>query len=249
MPRHRLQNTTAPVAGNHGSPLGCFKHLDAWLDRSLRQDHGRRMRVLDVGGGTGEKTLRLRKKFGTVHTLDCVDVFAHPTCRMFDGEHLPYADRSQDVVFFSYSLHHAGDSALPLLQEATRVADQGAHIVVLEDLKADSMGMQRAEAVHPGCTPRQPCLFRGDREWRAIFHLLKLRTVERMTPPRGCARPIVRALYVLQHDSRLDGRILLRDANTSRFEAASGPTIDSTRTPRSGHDPRARPEDTQHTER
>ena len=76
---------------------------------------------------------------------------------MFDGEHLPYADRSQDVVFFSYSLHHAGDSALPLLQEATRVADHGAHIVVLEDLKADTMGMQRAEAVHPdSCSLRQP---------------------------------------------------------------------------------------------
>ena len=82
-------------------------------------------------------------------------------------------------------------------------------IAVLEDLKADSTLMQRAEAVHLGCTPSEPCIFRGDREWRAIFELLRLRVVERMTPDRRCARNIPRALYVLQHDRRLDGRITI----------------------------------------
>ena len=196
------------MTGNHWSSYRCFRQLDSWFERVLA-NATRSMRVLDVGGGTGEKTQHLRERFGRTHQIHCLDVISHPACQRFGGELLPMADRSQDVVFFSYALHHSGDHAIPLLQEARRVTEHGGFIAVLEDLKADSTLMQRAEAVHLGCTPSEPCIFRGDREWRAIFELLRLRVVERMTPDRRCARNIPRALYVLQHDRRLDGRITI----------------------------------------
>ena len=206
------------MPGNHWSPSGCFETLDRWFNRTLRSVH-RPFQVLDVGGGTGEKTLKLRDTYrDTAHTFECVDVASGPgsPCQRIDGERLPYADLSQHIVFFSYVLHHAADHTLALLQEAKRVARRGAYIVVLEDLKADTVLMQRAEAVHLGCTPgREPCIFRGDREWRAIFQLLRLHLVDRLVPSRFCARPIPRALYILQQDERLDGTITLVSGNVS----------------------------------
>ena len=186
-------------SGNHGSPSGCFVHLNAWFETALRNTTG--MSVLDVGGGLGEKTDLLRSNFaGRNHTVECIDVVPSAVCKTFDGWRIPLANRSQDIIFFSYSLHHASDATLALLSEAARVARRTAtsRIAVLEDLKADSVLMQRAEAVHQGCTPTTPCTFRGDREWRLMFDLLQLDVVEHKTPSRHCARPILRALYILQ---------------------------------------------------
>lgn len=217
---HIDASTLPKVAGNHGSPSQCFVDLDQWFERTLHNASSS-MRVLDVGGGTGAKTLMLRQKF-EAHNFQCIDVIDHPVCERFDGERLPFPHRSQDVVFFAYSLHHAGDHALPLLQEATRVLAHGASIAILEDLKADTTLMQRAEAVHMGCSPTEPCIFRGDREWRAIFELLRLRVVEHVTPGRLCARPIPRALYVLQHDSALEGRITVTENGLRKSAPARG---------------------------
>ena len=78
-----------------------------------------------VGGGTGEKTLELRRRFERFgHSFACldVDVAIGGACSRFDGDSIPRHDSSQDIVFFSYSLHHAGEHTLPLLQEAARVA-------------------------------------------------------------------------------------------------------------------------------
>lgn len=182
---------------NHGSPPQCFVHLYAWFGQVLGP--GTTMSVLDVGGGTGDKTVRLRKtyeRFG--HSFACIDVVpSGSVCSKFDGQRIPRHDDSQDIVFFSYALHHAGDHALPLLLDASRVSRR--YLVVLEDLKADTMDMQKAEATHLGCTPQIPCVFRGDDEWRAIFELLpQWELVHVAVPNRSCARPIPRRLYVLK---------------------------------------------------
>ena len=204
--------STFKMPGNHGSSMGCFLPLDNWFNRTLHNT-AHRFRVLDVGGGNGEKTLNLRQEFRDAeHTFQCVDIASKPgsPCQGFNGEQLPYPDLSQHVVFFSYVLHHAADHTIALLQEAKRVTKHGGFIAVLEDLKADTTLMQRAEAVHLGCTAgHEPCIFRGDREWRAIFQLLKLHLVERLEPLRHCARPIPRALYILQQDTSLNGSITL----------------------------------------
>jgi ubiquinone/menaquinone biosynthesis C-methylase UbiE len=47
----------------------------------------------------------------------------------FDGEHLPFPDKSVDVVMFVYVLHHTNDPEV-LLREAQRVALKA---VVLKD--------------------------------------------------------------------------------------------------------------------
>ena len=44
-----------------------------------------------------------------------------------------------------------------------------------------------------------PCSFRGDKEWRALFEVLQLGTlVHNVSVNRHCARPTPRALYVLE---------------------------------------------------
>ena len=166
------------------------------------------MTVLDVGGGTGDKTKRLRSLYNgpsrtslnTWHSFECIQPGTSrktDTCTGFDGRHIPREDESIDIVFYSYVLHHAGGNTIALLQETRRIARR--YIVILEDLQYDTTYAARTEGTHPGCTGAMPCSFRGDREWRALFEILQLgKLVHNVSVDRHCARPAPRALYVLE---------------------------------------------------
>ena len=80
--------------------------------------------MLDVGCGDGlidSAILARRAKL----SIEGADLFPRPEAlipvRAFDGQNLPYPDRSFDVVIFIDVLHHAAD-AVALLREAARVA-------------------------------------------------------------------------------------------------------------------------------
>jgi SAM-dependent methyltransferase len=79
--------------------------------------------VLDVGCGDGLISSLLLQRRPDVQ-LTGLEVLprpnAHITVQQFDGLHLPYPDRSFDVVMFSDVLHHTDDAAA-LLAEARRV--------------------------------------------------------------------------------------------------------------------------------
>lgn len=88
-------------------------------------------RVLDVGCGDGTidcliKELQPEVEIQGIDPL--VRPNAHIPVRVFDGEHIPYADRSFDVVMFVDVLHHTVDPLI-LLREAVRVAST----VVIKD--------------------------------------------------------------------------------------------------------------------
>ena len=89
-------------------------------------------RVLDVGCGDG-RIAALLKHARPDLTLEGVDVAARPDARIpvrvFDGQTLPAAAGSVDVVMLVDVLHHAADP-LRLLREAARVARRA---VVLKD--------------------------------------------------------------------------------------------------------------------
>ena len=80
--------------------------------------------VLDVGTGDGLLSRLLSERRPDL-ALQGVDVFARPTShipvRVFDGQSLPYADKSFDVVLFVDVLHHT-NNPMVLLREAVRVA-------------------------------------------------------------------------------------------------------------------------------
>jgi SAM-dependent methyltransferase len=79
--------------------------------------------VLDVGCGDGLiDAFIMSERPGT--QITGVDVMARPAplipVTLFDGGHIPFGDKSFDVVMFVDTLHHTKDP-LALLQEAKRV--------------------------------------------------------------------------------------------------------------------------------
>lgn len=88
--------------------------------------------VLDVGCGDGLiDTLLLQRRSDL--TVSGVDVMARPGAHvpvvLFDGQHLPFPDRSWDTVMFCDVLHHT-ERPVALLREAVRVAR---HSLVIKD--------------------------------------------------------------------------------------------------------------------
>jgi len=87
---------------------------------------------LDVGCGDGSIATLIMELRPDVR-ITGVDVFVRPHTKMkiekFDGEHLPFPDKSFDAVSFVDVLHHTQDPEI-LLREARRVART---VVVLKD--------------------------------------------------------------------------------------------------------------------
>lgn len=89
-------------------------------------------RVLDVGCGDGSLARAICELRPDVH-IEGIDVLVRDKTwipvRSFDGERIPFADASFDVVMFVDVLHHTNDPQV-LLREAKRVAAQS---VVIKD--------------------------------------------------------------------------------------------------------------------
>ena len=83
--------------------------------------------VLDVGCGSGEVAAAIQKRRPDL-TVAGTDVVVRPKTAIpvthFDGQNLPFADRSVDLCMFVDVLHHAEDPR-QLLEEASRVSRGG----------------------------------------------------------------------------------------------------------------------------
>lgn len=81
-------------------------------------------KILDVGTGDGSIAANIMKQRGDL-AIEGVDVFQRPTTHVpvtvFDGNHLPFANRSFDCVLFVDVLHHTDDASV-LVREGARVA-------------------------------------------------------------------------------------------------------------------------------
>lgn len=90
------------------------------------------MTVLDVGCGDGSIAYLVQQQRPGM-AITGVDVLIRPDTRIpvkqFDGVHLPFENKSFDIVMFVDVLHHTDDPGV-LLREAKRVA---AHAIVLKD--------------------------------------------------------------------------------------------------------------------
>jgi SAM-dependent methyltransferase len=80
--------------------------------------------VLDVGCGDGTIDRLIKERQPDIE-IEGIDTLLRPKVhipvRRFDGENIPYPDRSFDVVMFVDVLHHTVDPLI-LLREAVRVA-------------------------------------------------------------------------------------------------------------------------------
>lgn len=88
--------------------------------------------VLDVGCGDGTIASLILQRRPDI-SIRGIDVLVRPETNIpvdpFDGEHLPYDDKTVDVVSFIDVLHHTNDPTV-LLKEAKRVARS---MIVLKD--------------------------------------------------------------------------------------------------------------------
>jgi SAM-dependent methyltransferase len=93
-------------------------------------------RVLDVGCGDG-RIARLLGEYRPDIRIDGIDVLVRPSTGIpviaFDGETIPFGDKSFDVVLFVDVLHYT-ENPLVFLTEARRVARQA---VILKDHRCD----------------------------------------------------------------------------------------------------------------
>lgn len=93
--------------------------------------------VLDVGAGDGQIARQLMDRRPTLQ-IRGVDVLIRPTTHipveLFDGLHLPVADKSVDITMFVDVLHHTDDPEA-LLFEAARASRRG---VIVKDHLAGS---------------------------------------------------------------------------------------------------------------
>lgn len=88
--------------------------------------------ILDVGTGDGQ-IAKLIAAEGTGNSVQGIDIMTRPDPHIpvteFDGETIPFPDKSVDVVSFVDVLHHTEDPSV-LIGEAARVAR---HAVLIKD--------------------------------------------------------------------------------------------------------------------
>lgn len=91
-------------------------------------------RILEIGGGTGYQAKRLA---GDGYIIDSIDIYnsnyvsqSEFPIKTYDGRHIPFPDKSFDIIFSSNVLEHVSD--LPYLQiEIKRVLRAGGYCVHL----------------------------------------------------------------------------------------------------------------------
>ena len=106
--------------------------LAAFLAPLLPESGG----VLDVGCGDGAVSQAILRLRPSLH-ISGIEVLPRGTPEItvstYDGQHIPFSDKSFEAVMFVDVLHHAADPA-QLLREAARVA---AKCVVIKDHTAE----------------------------------------------------------------------------------------------------------------
>jgi SAM-dependent methyltransferase len=141
-------------------------------------------RVLDIGCGRAERAQALRAFRPIDYTgLEVAAPASPPRERvvLFDGEHVPFEDKTFDVVMLCYVLHHMSHArAASLLLDAARVARR--RVILLEDSMAQWSLLYRirnrlhrvesdlayASATHYG-SPGDESMFLTHDAWRSFI--------------------------------------------------------------------------------
>jgi SAM-dependent methyltransferase len=176
--------------------------------------------VLDVGCGDGSLSAAIMRKRPDVKIAG-LDVLVrgqtHIPIEAFDGEMIPYDNRSVDVVMFVDVLHHTRDP-MKLLSEATRVAGKA---IVIKDHACEGVFdcvtlrlMDHVGNAHYGVA--LPYNFWSRRQWLEAFATLGLAVAvwkERLNLyPAGVRWIFDRSLHFI---TRVELKPLSRDSSSS----------------------------------
>ncbi|MCP4204045.1 MAG: methyltransferase domain-containing protein [bacterium] len=175
---------TIPEPSSNAYKQAVFQHLE-----NLFAPRGRYRRALDFGSGDGWFAQQL-KGAGAVREVVAIDVqrrrheFIEP--QLYDGQRLPFPDRSFDLVYAVDVLHHCPDPAAGL-QEMLRVSRGD---VVLKDHTFENPAGRILLALMDELGNRRfgvPSLYRYQRgwEWLPAFAAAGFRQVE-LRHPLAC---------------------------------------------------------------
>lgn len=130
-----------------------FRYFDAlrerfdcepyWLSNVIHDyDHGQGKRVLDVGCGNGYVLAQYARHGAHVHGIDLTEAALRLSRQRFelagldgdfqltDGESIPHADASFDIVCAMGVLHHVADPR-PMVAEMLRVLKPGGQVIMM----------------------------------------------------------------------------------------------------------------------
>lgn len=171
--------------------------------------------VLEVGAGSGRfsKTLSERLRVPTTGVDVCDYSDRSIPFFIYDGRRLPFPDKSYDIVFFAYVLHHTCDQAM-MMKEACRVARR--HIVIFEDTFTNAIEHLFAiwncfhnNALHGWVRFRKgytkgnmakmpfPFTFRSIQGWRAFFTQFPVELVSQAVHSMGW-KPLTKVVFCLK---------------------------------------------------
>lgn len=175
-----------------------LRHAEAWLKPGTT--------VLDVGCGMGYTLEVLNEDFG-ITSFGCdVVPSTHRIQRFtrFDGNTLPFADKSIDITLLIFVLHHAEDAAA-LLREAARVARTA--VFVVEDTPRTMLDRRWGEMHIRNFNRRHGIPWAGrirtEREWKQLFRFagLPLMSSGQLTRFERLP-PVSRTAFVLETPSQ-----------------------------------------------
>lgn len=153
----------------------CWK-LDAKRKLGWMQDHLKFLdRHIEIGSGPGSVLSVLRKQNYFVDGLDVADNGYRETLRptVYDGETIPFSNKSYDTALLLTVLHHTRDPD-DILREASRIAKK---IVIIEDVY-DNRVMEYLTKAFDSLMNLEffghPHSNRTDAEWRHSFSELGL---------------------------------------------------------------------------
>lgn len=87
--------------------------------------------ILDIGFGHGTNALMIAREGFNVKGIDVVDMSMYEDFKatLYDGEHIPFYDKSFDTAIIIHVLHHC-DNRMKVLKDALRVSKR---VIVTED--------------------------------------------------------------------------------------------------------------------
>lgn len=162
--------------------------------------------VLDIGCGEGYVLDELIARGVTaVHGVDIVDIRRNKDYpfRLYDGQTLPFPDRSFDLVVLSFVLHHVpNERKTVLLEEALRVSR--AKVVIVEDTPTSAfdrlMNHRHGESYRRKIGSTAAFGFLTEGEWRWLFRGMGLEPESRPLSRfcRSILQPFARTAFVLR---------------------------------------------------
>jgi ubiquinone/menaquinone biosynthesis C-methylase UbiE len=167
--------------------------------------------VLDIGCGEGYVLDELKARGVTdVQGVDIVDIRRNKDYpfRLYDGQTLPFPDRSFDLVVLSFVLHHVpNERKLVLIEEALRVSR--AKVVIVEDTPTTAfdrlMNHRHGESYRRKIGSAAAFGFLTEGEWRWLFRGMGLEPEARPLSRfcRSILQPFARTAFVLRKSRSL----------------------------------------------